>query len=512
VAGYLLGIDVGTSGCKSVLLDASGAVAARAAAEYPISSPRPLWTEQDPEDWWRSAAASVAEALERAGATGADVAAVGLTGQMHGMVLLDAAGKVLRPCIMWNDQRTAAECAEITERVGAERVIGLTGNPVLPGFTAPKLAWTRRHEPEVFARAARVLLPKDYLRYRLTGEFITEPSDASGTALFDISGLSWCDEMLDAAGVPRAWLPQIHPSPEAAARLGADAARACGLLEGTPVASGGGDQAAQAVGMGILDEGCVSVSMGTSAVLFAPSDSCRVEASGRLHTFCHAVPGKWALLGVVLSAGGSLRWHRDALCEPERRRAAETGSDAYDLMLAGAAEVPPGAEGLFFLPYLTGNRVPHADPAARGAFVGLVLRHTRAHLTRALLEGVSFALNDSLRNMRGLGLAPEEIVASGGGARSALWRQLLADVFAAPLAAVTVDEGAAFGAALLAGVGAGVYPDVPSACRAVVRRGERTPPGPDAEVYARLYECFREIYPALRERFATIAGLGTAGN
>ncbi|MHC4916346.1 MAG: xylulokinase [Planctomycetota bacterium] len=502
----LLGIDVGTSGCKAVLVTPAGDVAARAGAEYPIHSPRPLWTEQDPEDWWRAAVASIAEALERAGATGGDVAAVGLTGQMHGMVLLDADGEVLRPCIMWNDQRTAEECAEITRRVGPERVIRLTGNPVLPGFTAPKLAWTRRNEPEVFSRAARVLLPKDYLRYRLTGEFISEPSDASGTAFFDISGLAWSQEMLEAAEIPADWLPRLEDSPAAGSSVSAGAAAACGLLQGTPVAGGGGDQAAQAVGMGIVDEGCVSVSMGTSAVLFAPSDTCRVEPGGRLHTFCHAVPGQWALLGVVLSAGGSLRWHRDVLCEPEKLRAAESGADAYDLMLAAAEGVPAGSEGLFFLPYLTGNRVPHHDPHARGAFVGLVLRHTRAHLTRALIEGVSFALNDSLENMRELGLRPAEIIASGGGARSELWRRVLADLFAARITAVTVDEGAAFGAALLAGVGAGVYPDVPAACRAVVRRGGSVDPGPGSEAYAGFYRRYRELYPALREQFAAISG------
>jgi xylulokinase len=505
MARYLLGIDVGTSGCKALLVEQSGKVAARATAEYPIHSPRPLWTEQDPEDWWRATVSSIRDALENAGGTGSDVVAIGLTGQMHGMVLLDAKGEVLRPCIMWNDQRTGAECAEITERVGAERAIRITGNPVLAGFTGPKIAWTRKNEPEIFSRAAKWLLPKDYIRYRLTGEFVTEPSDASGTAFFDVAGLKWSEEMLDAVGMPREWLPQLTDSPEAAAKVSAEAASATGLAEGTPVAGGGGDQAAQAVGMGIVPEGRMSVAMGTSSVIFASSDSCRIDPRGRLHTFCHAVPGKWALLGVVLSGGGSLRWYRDALCAEEKARATESGRDPYDAILEGAADAPAGCEGLLFLPYLTGNRVPHHDPHARGALLGLTLRHDKKHLTRAILEGVAYALNDSFQNMRALGVRASEITASGGGARSALWRQILADVFDTRINTVRVDEGAAFGAALLGGVGAGAYPDVPAACQAVVGETGSTSPGDAREIYADFYLRYRELYPALREEFSALS-------
>jgi xylulokinase len=505
MARYLLGIDVGTSGCKSLLVDESGAVAARATAEYPIASPRPLWTEQHPEDWWTATVATIREVLEKVGVGGADVAALGLSGQMHGMVLLDVKGQVLRPCILWNDQRTGAECAEITERVGADRVIQLTGNPMLAGFTASKVAWSHKHEPDLFAAAAKCLLPKDYIRYRLTGEFITEPSDASGTAFFDITKLKWSEEMLAAIEMPPDWLPEITESPQAAAQVNSEAALLTGLLAGTPVAGGAGDQAAQAVGMGIVAEGSMSVAMGTSAVLLATSDTCRVEPHGRLHTFCHAVPGKWALMGVVLSAGGSLRWYRDTLCSEEKRIAAQQGRDPYEVIIETAAEAPPGCEGLIFLPYLTGNRLPHRDPHARGTFFGLTLRHSKKHLTRAILEGVSYGLNDSMRTMRSLGLETSAITASGGGARSVLWRQILADVFDAGINTVSVDEGAAFGAALLAGVAAGLYANVESACAEVVHGSALTAPSAAVALYADFYERYRRLYPALREEFAALS-------
>jgi xylulokinase len=500
-----MGIDIGTSGCKSLLVDAKGKVLARATAEYPMRSPRPLWTEQDPEEWWDAAVATIREVLEVSGVQANQVAALGLTGQMHGMVLMDSAGRVLRPCILWNDQRTARECREITERVGPQRVIRLTGNPVLAGFTAPKIAWIRRNEPEVFGRTSRWLLPKDYLRYRLTGSFVTEPSDASGTALFDVRERRWSEEMLEAVEVPPRWLPEVSESGAASARISAQAAGLTGLLQGTPVAGGGGDQAAQAVGMGIVSEGVTSVAMGTSAVLFSASDTCRVEPRGRLHTFCHAVPGKWALLGVVLSGGGSLRWYRDQLGQEECRRARETSRGDYEVITEVASRAPAGCEGLVFLPYLTGNRVPHADPAARGVFFGLTLRHGRDHLARSILEGVAFALNDSLQIMRGLGLETSRLTASGGGARSPLWRQILADVFSAPISTVRVDEGAAFGAALLGGVAAGVYPDAAGAAATVVEETGCSSPGQAVPVYARYYRVFRRLYPALRREFAELS-------
>jgi xylulokinase len=429
---------------------------------------------------------------------------VGLTGQMHGLVLLDGKGDVLRPCIMWNDQRTADQCAAITEKVGAKRLLDLTGNPVLPGFTAPKIVWVRENEPAAFANVAHVLLPKDYIRYRLTGEFFSEVSDASGSSLFDVGKRQWSGEMLAALDVPRAWLPEVTESPLASAKLSASAARETGLAAGTPVAGGGGDQAAQAVGSGIVQEGVVSVTLGTSGVVFATSDSYRIEPEGRLHAFCHAVPGKWHLMGVMLSAAGSFRWYRDTLGEAEVTRAKQQERDPYDLLTAAAASVPSGSEGLLFLPYLTGERTPYADPNARGVFFGLTLRHTKAHLTRAVLEGVTYGLRDSLELMRTLGISIDQVRASGGGARSELWRQILADVFGSEIVTLNVTQGAAYGAALLAGVGVGVYRDVPSACEQVIRLTGRTEPGPATSVYAAYYPRYRALYPALAAEFAAI--------
>jgi xylulokinase len=424
---------------------------------------------------------------------------------MHGLVLLDAHGEVLRPCIMWNDQRTAAQCAAITQKVGARRVLQLTGNPVLPGFTASKIVWVREHEPEVYRRIAAVLLPKDYARYRLTGGFFSEVSDASGTSIFDVGKRQWSDEMLKALDVPRRWLPEVTESPVVSARVSANAARETGLLEGTPVVGGGGDQAAQAVGTGIITEGVVSVTLGTSGVVFAASDTYRVEPEGRLHAFCHAVPGMWHLMGVMLSAAGSFRWYRDALCDMERVQASESGRDVYDLLTEAAADVPPGCEGLLFLPYLTGERTPYPDPNARGVFFGLTLRHSKPYLTRAVLEGVTYGLRDSLELMRALGLSIEQVRASGGGARSPLWRQILADVFNAEIATVNVTEGAAYGAALLAGVGADVYHSVAEACEAAIRVTGHTHPGPAVRVYADYYPRYRALYPALAPEFKAIA-------
>jgi xylulokinase len=351
MTAYLLGIDVGTTGSKALLVDATGAVTASATTEYPMFTPQPLWSEQNPADWWSATVTSIQQVLEQGGVTAEQVAGLGLTGQMHGLVLLDAQGEVLRPCIMWNDQRTAAQCAAITKKVGAENVLRLTGNPVLPGFTAPKIAWVQEHEPDIYARAAKVLLPKDYARYRLTGGFFSEVSDASGTSLFDVGQRQWSDEMLAALGLPRQWLPEVTESPVVSARVSAGAAKETGLLEGTPVVGGGGDQAAQAVGTGIINEGVVSATLGTSGVVFAASDSYRLEPEGKLHAFCHAVPGMWHLMGVMLSAAGSFRWYRDVLGDPERVRAEESGRDAYDLLTETAAQVPPGCEGLLFLPY-----------------------------------------------------------------------------------------------------------------------------------------------------------------
>lgn len=502
---YLLGIDVGTTGSKALLIEASGAVKASATTEYPMFTPQPQWAEQDPVDWWEATVTSIHRVLEEDGVRPEEVAGLGLTGQMHGLVLLDDGGDVLRPCIMWNDQRTAAQCAEITRKVGEREVLRLTGNPVLPGFTAPKILWVREHEPEVYGQVAKALLPKDYVRYRLTGGFFSEVSDASGTSMFNVGQRQWSDEMLQALGVPREWLPEVTESPTVSARVSTWAAGETGLLKGTPVVGGGGDQAAQAVGTGIIDEGLVSATLGTSGVVFAASDTYRVEPEGRLHAFCHAVPEMWHLMGVMLSAAGSFRWYRDTLGGVERMEAEESGRDAYDILTEAAAEVPPGCEGLLFLPYLSGERTPYPDPNARGAFFGLTLRHGKAHMTRAVLEGVSYGLRDSLELMRDLGLSIEQVRASGGGARSSLWRQILADVFDTEIARVNVTEGAAYGAALLAGVGADVYQDVAGACDNAIQVIGRTKPGPAVPVYADYYPRYRALYPALAPEFDATA-------
>ena len=504
---YLLGIDVSTTATKALLIDERGQVVAVAATEYQFETPQPQWTEQDPALWWDGVVRSIRQVLARAprGVQPADVAGVGLTGQMHGMTLLDAHGEVIRPCILWNDQRTAAQCTAITQRVGAERVLQLTGNPVLTGFTAPKIIWVRDHEPEAYRRIAHVLLPKDYARYKLTGEFFSEVSDSSGTSLFDVGRRQWSDEMLNALDLPRQWMPEVTESPVASARVSAEAAQVTGLLEGTPVVGGGGDQAAQAVGTGIISEGIVSVTVGTSGVVFAASDTYRVEPQGRLHAFCHAVPGMWHLMGVMLSAGGSLRWYRDALGQTEKALAESSGRDVYEILTESAASAPPGCEGLVFLPYLTGERAPYPDPDARGVFFGLTVRHGKPHLTRAVLEGVTYGLRDSVELMRALGISMNQVRASGGGARSAFWRQLMADVFESEIVTVNVTEGAAYGAALLAGVGAGVYADVSDACAQTIGLVSQVQPGANARVYAGYYPLYRALYPTLAPQFKRVS-------
>ena len=495
-----LGIDVATTSAKALLVDETGAVIASATADYPLSTPRPLWSEQSPADWWTGVVACVRQALEQGGVDPEAVAAVGLTGQMHGLVLLDEAGQVLRPAILWNDQRTGAECDWITERLGFERLLALTGNPALPGFTAPKLLWVRRHEPDIYARIAQVLLPKDYVRYRMTGDYATDLAGAAGTLWLDVPGRRWSDEVLAALDVPASWLPPVHEGPQVTGTISQAAAAEMGLNPGTPVVAGGGDQAAQAVGVGAVRPGIVALTLGTSGVVFAPTDEPVVEPQGRLHAFCHAVPDRWHLMGVMLSAAGSLRWYRDTLAP----------GIAFDDLLAPAVEVPAGSEGLLFLPYLTGERTPHPDPLARGAFVGLTVRHTQAHLTRSVLEGVAFGLRDGMELLRTAGAGqPTQVRISGGGARSALWRQIIADVLQTELVTVNVVEGAAYGAALLAGVGAGVWPDVEAACSDVVQLTSRVTPQAEAQArYQALYDQYRGLYPALKPTFDGLAEIG----
>lgn len=397
---YLMGIDVGTTGTKVLLIDPQGAIVARANHEYPLDTPRPLWAEQDPAHWWEATCAGIREVLAQPGVSADAVAALGLSGQMHGSVFLDARSRVLRPAILWCDQRTAQECAWITERAGEKVVVEETRNPVLTGFTAPKIAWLRRHEPGVYSRVRQILLPKDYVRFLLTGEYATEVSDASGTSLLNIAERRWSARMLAALELSEGMLPRVYESPEVSGCISAQAAAETGLREGTPVVGGGGDQAAGGVGNGIVEPGLVSVTTGTSGVVFASTDEPTTDPQLRTHTFCHAVPGKWHVMGVVLSAGGALRWYRDTLAQAEKDIAAQRGVDPYEVIAEQAAQAPVGCEGLVFLPYLTGERTPYPDPYARGVFFGLSLRHTKAHLARAVMEGVSFALRDSLEILR----------------------------------------------------------------------------------------------------------------
>jgi xylulokinase len=491
---YLLGLDIGTSGAKALLGAAGGTVLATATAEYPLSTPRPLWSEQNPADWWRGARAAITAVLKAAGVKGAQITGLGLTGQMHGAVFLDARDEVIRPALLWNDQRTGAECAEISERVGTARLIAIAGNPALTGFQAPKILWLRHHEPDNYARLARVLLPKDYIRLKLTGVAATDASDAAGTLLLDLRARDWSAEILRTLAIPREWLPRVVEGPDVTGELLPAVATELGLPPGLPVIAGGGDNAAAAVGTGIVRAGVISSSIGTSGVLFAHADAIALDPQGRLHTLCHAVPGKYHLMAVTLAAGGSFQWLRNTL------RQLGLPALTYDELTALAAQAPIGAEGLIFLPYLSGERTPHLDPLARGAFVGLTVRHTVAHLARAVMEGVVFSLREGLEIMQALGLPLGEVRATGGGGRSPLWRQMQADIYGAAVATLAVEEGPAYGAALLAGVGTGLFTDVADAVDRCVVVGNVTRPDPVAqERYAQVYAVYRDLYRNLRE-------------
>jgi xylulokinase len=486
--GLVLGIDVSTTATKAILIDPAGAVRGIGTADFRVSMPKPLWSEQDPADWWSAARTAIGGALASANASAAEVEAVGLTGQMHGAVLLDAAGAVLRPAILWNDQRTGAECDEIRSTIGRERLIAITGNDAITGLTAPKLLWVRRHEPEIWSRLAHVLLPKDYVRYRLTGVYAMDKADGSGTLLFDLASRDWSQELLSELGMDSAWFPPTFEGPEETGSITRVAAEATGLRAGTPVVAGGGDQSANAVGVGVVREGSMALSLGTSGVIFATTDTPIHEPEGRVHAFCHAVPGRWHLMSVMLSAAGSLRWFRDALAPGEE----------FGALAASAGEVEAAADGLFFLPYLSGERSPHPDPLARGAFVGLALRHDRRHMVRAVLEGVGFGLRDGLDLMLAAGVArPPQIRASGGGLASPVWTQMLADILDVELVTTSTTEGAAYGAAILAAVGVGWFADVPAAAASLVRISPVARPLPTHSSYADAYAAYRELYPAL---------------
>jgi xylulokinase len=507
--GVYLGIDVGTSGTKTLAMREDGAILASATAEYPLSNPHPGWSEQNPEDWWQATIQSVGQVVARGGFQPADVAGIGLSGQMHGSVFLDKQHEVIRPAILWNDQRTAAECADIVSRAGGrEKLIEMVANPALTGFTAPKILWLRRHEPQNFDRTVQVLLPKDYIRFRLTGEFATEVSDASGTLLLDVVRRDWCRPLLDRLELDPALLPRVYESEEVSGRLTDSVAKQLGLPAGVPVVGGGGDQAAGAVGNGIVGRGVISATMGTSGVVFAHSDEVQTDPAGRVHTFCHAVRGKWHVMGVVLSAGGSLQWYRNQLAQSEVAAAKSRSIDPYELITEQAAQAPPGCEGLYFLPYLTGERTPHADPHARAAWIGLSLRHGRPHLARSVMEGATYAMRDCLEIIREMNIPVSEIRLSGGGARSTFWRQMQADIYGQQVVSINAEEGPAYGVALLAAAGTGAYRDVVEACNATIQVTGRT--DADAatrQIYDRSYPLYGDLYRSLKKDFAAIAEL-----
>jgi xylulokinase len=492
----LLGIDVGTGGTRAVLIDKEGRILASATVEHvPFASPRTGWAEQDARDWWRAASAAVRAVLSSAGGRPEEVGAVGLSGQMHGAVLLDERDEVVRPAIIWCDQRTEAQCRTLTDKIGADRLIELTCNPALTGFTLPKMLWVREHEPEIWQRVRTVLLPKDYVRLQLTGEKATDVADASGTLLFNVIGRTWSQEMLGAAGIDERLMPRVYESQQVTGVISAAGAAATGLRAGTPVVAGAGDQAAGAVGMGIVRAGTVSATIGTSGVVFAATDRPSLDPLGRVHTFCHAIPGRWHVMGVTQAAGLSLRWFHDQF-----GAGIEDGRDPYERLTDEAAGAPAGADGALWAPYLMGERTPHLDPNARGALVGLTASHTRAHIIRAILEGVAFSLRDTLGIFKEINVPVETIRLGGGGARSLLWRQIQADIYGHEVEIVAAEEGAAYGAALLAGVGCGIWPSVDAACGAVIRVADRVTPDPaNQSLLNNQYQSFRRLYPALRE-------------
>ncbi|HEX9091959.1 MAG TPA: xylulokinase [Anaerolineales bacterium] len=493
-----LGLDISTTGAKALLINTMGGVVSTATTPLTLSVPHPLWSEQDPRDWWVGISKSIRQALVEAGVSGSAVTSIGLTGQMHGLVLLGEQGEVLRPAILWNDQRTNAQCDEIRSRLGKEHLIQITGNDALPGFTAPKILWVQQNEPEIYARARHILLPKDYIRYRLTSDYAMDKADGSGTILFDLKTRNWSPEVLSALEIPANWLPPTFEGPEVTGVVSALAAAETGLTQGTPIVGGSGDCAAQAVGVGAVQSGIISLTLGTSGVVFASTESPLVEPEGRLHAFCHAVPGHWHFMGVMLSAAGSLQWYRDTLAP----------GVSFDALVNEAGGIKAGSDGLLFLPYLTGERTPYPDPFVRAAWIGLTVRHTRAHMTRAVLEGVAFGIKDSFRLILQAGLGSiEQVRISGGGAKSVVWRQIMADVLGVELVTVNTMEGAAFGAALLAGVGAGVYENVPAACDATIQITGHTFPTQDTRTYQDYYPHYRALYPALASEYKAMSAL-----
>jgi xylulokinase len=539
---HVLGIDIGTSGTRAVIMDEAGRIVASATEDHaPFASPEIGWAEQHPEDWWRAAGIAVRKALSEAHLRGDQISCVGFSGQMHGAVLLDSAGEVVRPALIWCDVRTEKQCQELNQRIGAAQLIQFTCNPALANFTLTKLLWVRENEPENWKRVRSVMLPKDYVRFRMTGERATDMADASGTLMLDVAHRRWSNHVLQAVEIDSSMLPSLHESPEICGKISSGGAAATGLAEGTPVVAGAGDQAAGATGMGIVHPGSVSATIGTSGVVFAATDRPALDQQGRLHTFCHAVPGRWHVMGVTQAAGLSLRWFRDHFLCGQNGQAktgqskngqskngqsktgqsktgqsktgqsktgqsktgqSKNGTDPYELLIAEAASIAPGSNGLLWAPYLMGERTPYLDSNARAALVGLTASHTRAHVVRAILEGVAFSLQDTFTIFHEMKIPVNSIRLGGGGARSELWRQIQADVYGHEVQRVEAEEGAAYGAAILAGVGARIWPSVDAACEAVVRVRDRVPPDPaSAATMANNYMSYRRVYPALKSIF-----------
>ena len=505
---YVLGVDLGTSGTKTVLFDKQGQAIASASREYPLDQPRNGWAEQDPECWWQAARETIRQVIGESGVAPAQIRGLGISGQMHGLVLLDENGQVLRKAILWCDGRTQQECDEITRIVGRERLIRITANPALTGFTAGKILWVRRHEPEIWKQVRHILLPKDYVRFRLTGEYGSEMSDASGTNLLDVPRRCWSGAMLDALDLDATLLPPLMESSDAAGTVTSRAAEETGLQPGTVVAAGAGDNAAAAVGTGVVTAGKAFATIGTSGVVFAHADQVQIDPKGRVHTFCAAVPGAYTVMSCTLAAGLSLKWFRDQFCQAECQTAAQMGEDPYTLMSQEAAQSPIGANRLVYLPYLMGERSPLLDADARGAFIGLSGIHARRDLLRAVMEGVTYSMRQNLEVLRGMGIAPAEMRACGGGARSPFWRQMMADVFALPVRTVKNTEGPALGAAILGGVAAGMYADIPSACAALIRENASQLPDVQRHVdYEKYYDLYVSLYPALKDAYRALARL-----
>ena len=494
----VLGIDVGTGGSRALVMDDGGRIVSSATEEHaPFASPQIGWAEQRPEDWWRACGIAVSKALAKANLRGEDVACVGFSGQMHGAVMLDERDEVVRPALIWCDVRTQKQCDDLTAKVGAERLIGLTCNPALANFTVTKFLWVRENEPELWKRVRSVMLPKDYVRFRLTGERATDMADASGTLLLDVAHRRWSNEMLQAAEISESWLPELFESPDVCGQVSSVGAAATGLRTGTPVVAGAGDQAAGATGMGIVAAGSVSATIGTSGVVFAATDRPALDPKGRLHTFCHAIPGRWHVMGVTQAAGLSLRWFRDQFGSESK-----DGCDPYERLTDAATTVPPGCDGLLWTPYLMGERTPHLDANARAALVGLSASHTRAHVVRAILEGVAFSLRDTFTIFEEMKVPVKNIRLGGGGARSKLWRQIQADVYGHEVEIVEAEEGAAYGAAILAGVGAKIWPSVEAACERTVRVKERVPERVDVvQVMNDNYTAYQRVYAATKAIF-----------